>query len=484
MDASRLNLEPEVESPIRVPGSSGPQPQRGSDTDEDRPIPQVPQTLEETGLSLPFVSDLLLKTLYSRGTLSGTELVRHVRLPFTLLDDPLMDLQQRHLVEVRGVEGHGRRGYLFDITSEGRTRAREALARSGYVGPAPVPGDTYRHWVHQQGLRSEHIPPDHIQRGFRHLVLDPAMVDRIGPGINAGRSIFLYGPPGNGKTELAFAISQILGASIYIPYTVAVSGQPIALFDPHQHEVVEDAFDEHDEQADSLLVSAGPSFDPRFIRVRRPAVIVGGELTLDQLELEFDEVSGVLMAPPQMKANGGVFVIDDFGRQRVRPRDLLNRWMIPLDRGIDYLSLPSGQKLEVPFDCLVVFSTNLNPSELVEEAFLRRIRYKILVDNPTRDAFTEIFRRLCVKKGIEFDPGAIDYIFDNYYERDGLSPRACHPRDILADLTDMAEYAGIQPSLSRELLAEACESYFIDMPKPGAAGFDYSPGDDRRGRGR
>lgn len=448
----------------------------------DQPAPQVPRSLDEAGLSMPFVSDLLLKTLYSRGTCSGTELVRLVRLPFALLDDPLMDLQQRHMVEVRGVEGHGRRGYLFDITGEGRNRARELLSRSGYVGPAPVAGDTYRSWIRQQGLGTEHIPPDEIQRGFRHLVLDPAMVDRLGPGINGGRSIFLYGPPGNGKTELAYAISTILGASIYIPYTVQVGGQTISLFDPHVHEVVEDSFDSNVQDVDGPLVSSGPAFDPRFVKVRRPAVIVGGELTLDQLELEYDQVTGVHVAPPQMKANGGVFVIDDFGRQRVRPRDLLNRWMIPLDRGIDYLSLPNGQKLEVPFDCLVVFSTNLNPSELVEEAFLRRIRYKILVDDPDKDAFTEIFRRLCVKKGIEFDASAIDYIFENYYEGQGISPRACHPRDLLADLTDMAEYAGIRPSLSRELLEEACRSYFIDMPKPGATGFDYSRGDDRRGR--
>lgn len=481
MDTGELNSSSGAGPGLQDAGPiSRPEPRKR----DDQPTPPVPRSLDEAGLSLPFVSDLLLKTLYTRGTCSGTELVHLTRLPFALLDDPLMDIQQRHLIEVRGVEGHGRRGYLFDVTGEGRNRARELLSRSAYVGPAPVPGEAFRSWIRQQSLRTEHIPPDQIQRGFRHLVLDPVLVDRIGPGVNAGRSIFLYGPPGNGKTELAYAISGIMGASIYVPYTVDVAGQTIALFDPHVHEVVEDALEAHEEGAEGPVVSTGPAFDPRFIRIRRPAVIVGGELTLDQLELEYDQATGVHVAPPQMKANGGVFVIDDFGRQRVRPRDLLNRWMIPLDRGIDFLNLPSGQKLEVPFDCLVVFSTNLNPSELVEEAFLRRIRYKILVDNPTKDAFTEIFRRLCVKKGIEFDLEAIDYIFGQYYEGQGVEPRACHPRDILADLTDMAEYAGIQPSLSRELLAEACQSYFIDLPKPGEPGYvpTRGGGEERRGR--
>ncbi len=458
-------------------------PRRGAPgSGPERLVPPVPESLEEAGLSASFIEDLLLKVLYTRGACSGTILTRIVRLPFGLLDDSLLDLQQRHLIEVRGVEGHGRRGYVFDLTGEGRGRAREVMQANAYVGPAPVPGQVYSRWVREQSLRSEHISPEQVQRGFRHLVLDPQFIERIGPGINAGRSVFLYGPPGNGKTEIAYSISQILGSGIFIPHTVEVSGQIISLFDPYLHEVIDDGMEEPDGAPGSPVVSTWPRFDPRFLEIRRPAVIVGGELTLDQLELQFDASSGVFAAPPQMKANGGAFVIDDFGRQRVRPRDLLNRWMIPLDRGIDYLSLPTGQKLEVPFDCLVVFSTNLNPADLVEEAFLRRIRYKILVDNPDRDAFAEIFRRICVKNGIHFAPEAIDYIFSNYYKDDGFSPRACHPRDILSDLMDLARFEDIQPSLSPELLRRACESYFIDMPKPGQGGFDEPMHGDRRGR--
>jgi predicted ATPase with chaperone activity len=448
---------------------------------EEPPAPPVPRSLEEAGLTESFVSDLILKTLYSRGTLTGTGLVGLIRLPFGLLDDLLLDLQRRRLMEVRGSDGHSRRGYNFDLTTEGRTRAREALDTSGYVGPAPVPGDVYRNWIRKQSLRAERISPEQIKRGFQHLVLEPDFVDRIGPGINAGRSLFLFGPPGNGKTEVAYAISQILGTSIYIPRTVEVSGHPIALFDPYVHEVVDDGGQPEDGPG-GPVISTWPEFDPRFIRVRRPAVIVGGELTLDQLELQYDAAAGLYSAPPQMKANGGVFVIDDFGRQRVRPRDLLNRWMIPLDKGLDYLALRTGQKLEVPFDCLVVFSTNLNPADLVEEAFLRRIRYKLEMGNPSREAYGEIFRRMCNRKGIDYDPAAVDYIFNHYYGGQGIEPRACHPGDVISDLVDMAEFAGIGPTLSPELLADACESYFVALPKPGEGAYDNPRMGDRRGR--
>jgi hypothetical protein len=438
------------------------------DQEGEHLAPAVPRSLDEAGLGLEFVSDLILKTLYTRGACTGIELSQALCLPFGLLDDPLMDVQQRALIEVRGVEGHGRQGYVFDVTKEGRTRAREILEANPYVGPAPVPGPVYRRWVRHQSIRSETVSADRVRRGFRHLVLDHEFLERVGPGINAGRSIFLYGPPGNGKTEVAYAISGILGSHLYIPYAVEIGGHTIALYDSHVHERA----DEDDGLGDSdILFSSGPQYDPRFVRVKRPAVMVGGELTLDQLELQYDRSGGVYMAPPQMKANGGVFVIDDFGRQRVRPRDLLNRWMIPLDKGIDYLGLPTGQKLEVPFDCLVVFSTNLNPSELVEEAFLRRIRYKILMGNPNRDQFGEIFRRMCVRNGITYDDGAVDYIFTHYYEADGIAPRSCHPRDILADLIDLCTYKGIEPDLAPDLLAEACRSYFIDMPKPGESGY-------------
>ena len=426
---------------------------------DEGPVPPVPQSLAEIRLTPFFVSDLILKTLYSRGTLRGSQLVDLLRLPFALIDDLLLDLQTRRFVEVRGTDGHGRQSYLFTLTAEGRARAREAREVSAYVGPAPVTGAGYRHWTARQSLRTVRIPPEQIQRGLEHMVLPEDFHQRVGPGINSGRSLFLYGAPGNGKTELAFAIGRVMESTIFIPRMVELAGEIVSLYDPYLHELVDDGGSPEPDE-DGPLYSEWPRFDPRFVRIKRPSILVGGELTLEELDLQYDSSTGIHSAPPQMKANGGVFVIDDFGRQRVRPRDLLNRWMIPLDRGVDFLAMNTGHKLTVPFDCLVVFSTNLNPQDLVEEAFLRRIRYKLEVGNPDRDQYTEIFRRVCEKEGIDFDPGAVDFIFENYYDRGELEPRACHPRDVVSDLVDMAVYMGREPTLTPELIAAACESYF------------------------
>lgn len=427
--------------------------------------PPAPQTLEDTGLKPAYVSDLLLKTLYAYGAQSGDLLTRRAMLPYALLDDLLLALQQRRMVEVRGTEGHGRRSYIFDLTGEGRGRAREVMESNAYVGPAPVTAETYRWWVAIQSIRRDPIPRDRIVEGLSHLVLDEAFVDRLGPGINSGKSVFLYGHPGNGKTEIAFSIANIMGSSIYIPHAVEMDGQIIRVFDPYVHRVVDSMMDERDLGIDPSLLRDVAPYDTRFVHARRPAVVVGGELTLDELDPQDSGAAGVYVAPPQMKSNGGVFVIDDFGRQRVRPRELLNRWMIPLDRGTDYLRLSSGHKLEVPFDCLIFFATNLNPSDLVEEAFLRRIRYKIHMPNPDRKQYAEIMRRICAKRHIEFSQEAVDLIFHDFYGKLGISPRSCHPGDILADLCDHARYLGVEPQLTPELLMHACLSYFTDMPK-------------------
>ena len=369
------------------------------------------------------------------------------------------------MVEVRGTEGQGRRSYIFDVTGEGRTRTRELMASNAYVGPAPVTAETYRWWVAMQSVRKDPIPRERIHAGLSHLVLDEKFIDRLGPGINSGKSVFLYGHPGNGKTEIAFSIADIMGGNIYIPHAVEIEGQILKVYDPHAHVLADPVSGEGDIGIDPSLLREVPAHDPRFVRVHRPAVIVGGELTLDELDPQESGQIGVYSAPPQMKSNGGVFVIDDFGRQRVRPRDLLNRWMIPLDRGTDYLRLATGHKLEVPFDCLIFFATNLNPSDLVEEAFLRRIRYKIHMPNPDRKQYAEIFRRVCAKRGIEYDEAAVDLIFHDFYGKLEISPRSCHPGDLIADLCDHARYLGEEPILSTDLLMHACLSYFIDMPK-------------------
>lgn len=439
-------------------------------------IPPVPTTLEETGLDESFLLDLVLRTLYRHGAMGGERLERMLRLPYSLLDDPLLTLQQRRLVEVRGTQGHGRRGYVYDVTGEGRDRARELMQTSGYVGPAPVTMESYREWMYAQSVRTARVSRDQVRKGTEHLVLDPAFLDTLGPAINSGRSIFLYGSSGNGKTVIAEAVARLIGGTIFIPHAVRMDGHVVQVFDPTVHRVVEDAWDDQgyeDFQGESdekpTFVRAPAYHDPRFVEIERPVVVVGGELTLEQLELQHDPVTGVFRAPPQVKANGGVLVIDDFGRQRVRPRDLLNRWMYPLERHVDFLNLPTGQKLGVPFECLLIFATNLNPADLVEEAFLRRIRYKILVENPTRSQYAEILERSCAAGGVDYVPEALDQIYDEYYGPLGIAPRKCHPRDLVRLVVDMAGYTGESPTLSPDAVRWACRSYFLNA----------APGDER-----
>ena len=433
--------------------------------EEPEAAPPVPETLEATGLSSAAISDLLLRTLHQQGARTGAQLEGFIRLPFHLLDDELLTLQQRRLVEVRSTQGVGRRGYLFDLTGEGRDRVREILPTNRYVGPAPVPLGQYWTVVDRQKVQNVRVGRDYVRAGFRHMVLDEDLIDSVGPAINSGRSLFLYGDAGNGKTTIAEAISEMMGGTIFVPFALEIEGQIIAVFDPLHHRPPDD---EDSEDSERWLQPA-QGYDARFIRVHRPVVMVGGELTLDQLELQFDPQSGVFRAPPQVKANGGVFIIDDFGRQRVRPRDLLNRWMLPLEKHVDFLTMPMGPKMPVPFECLLIFSTNLDPSELVEEAFLRRIRYKILVGDPSREQYEEIFMRCCAARGIEYDSQAVEYLYENYYDRYGILPRACHPRDIVNQVSDLAQYLEVEASLATQMLKLACGAYFLDMPDPPAA---------------
>lgn len=446
---------------------------------DDLGAPPVPETLEETGLDAAFVSDLLLKVLYRGGAQSGRGLADRIRLRFGLLDEQLLDLQQRHLIEVRRTEGHGRQGYVFDLTTEGRSRAREAMSQSRYVGPAPVPFETYVRWVERQSVQNRDIAPGEIRDALDHLVLDASFVDAVGAAANSGTALFLYGNPGNGKTAVARALAGLFGDPIYMPHAVSVEGGTIIqLHDPVFHQPVTaddgEAADGGgaDEEAEAPLLEPPPAHDQRFAHVQRPAVTVGGELSMDQLELQHDAQAGVYRAPLQLKANGGVFVLDDFGRQRIPPRDLLNRWMVPLEDRRDYLSLPTGHKLSVPFDCFLVFSTNLNPTDLVEEAFLRRLRYKVEATDPSREQFEAILRGCCEAEDLEYHDEAVDLIYGDYYARDGVEPRACHPRDLVRHIRDEARYRGERPELTRETVDRACRTYFLELP---AAGEHSSP---------
>ena len=423
--------------------------------------PPVPDSVEDTGLTAEFLMDLLLRTLYVQGARTGVALTETLRLPFTLLDDFLLTLQTRRLLELRGTTGHGRSAYVFDLTNQGRNRARESMQTVAYVGPAPVPLAQYRDWCERQSIRNAQVSRETVREGLSWLVLEPALLDLLGPAVNSAKSVFLHGESGNGKTAIAETMARMVGGSMYLPHAIEVGGEVLILFDPVHHIPVANG-DPGLEAARSFL-RAPSDYDRRYVHVERPVVLVGGELSMEQLDLQYDRQAKVYQAPFQMKANGGVLIVDDFGRQRVPPRDLLNRWIVPLERRVDYLTLHTGVKFPVPFECLIVFATNIAPDHLVEEAFLRRIHYKIRVDSPNRSQYEEIFRRCCQERGLTYVPSAPAQIYRDYYERLGIDPRGCHPRDILEHMLDIASYRNQPRKLSPDLIDAACRSYFLEL---------------------
>ena len=441
--------------------------------------PPVPQTLAATGLSPEVLTDLILKTLYAQGARSGLELHEAVRLPFPLVDERLLELQQRLFVEVRSSTGTGRGGYVFDLAGKGRERAREAMETNQYVGPAPVPLEQYRAWVEAQTIRRVTVTRDRIRAGFSHLVLDPKFLEQLGPAINSAKSMFLYGDSGNGKTNLAESIARLLGGDIFVPHAVLVDGQIMVIHDPVYHRVRPEPGAEPPGEGPTWL-RAAPGYDRRFAHVSRPVVFTGGELTLNQLDLEYDTHTRIYQAPFQVKANGGVLIIDDFGRQQVEPRDLLNRWIVPLEKRVDFLTMHTGHKFPVPFDCLLIFATNLDPNDLVDEAFLRRIHYKINVLSPTYLEYEQIFRRCCVARQLPFRSDRVRYVYERYYQRLGIEPRGCHPRDLIDHLYDSARYLDEEPELTEELLDRACTSYVLDMPDAPAVSAGSGEADEGR----
>jgi predicted ATPase with chaperone activity len=335
-----------------------------------------------------------------------------------------------------------------------------------YVGIAPVPLEQYRAYMRAFQRRTpQKVTRAQVRGAFGHLVISDRVLDQIGPAVNAGHSMFVYGPPGNGKTVISQAIRKLLGGHLYIPHALEVQGNIIRFFDPVNHE-------ELPETEKPPVVSdfdIGEQTDRRWIRCRRPMVMVGGELTLDALALSYNTAAGFYGAPVQAIANGGVLVIDDFGRQQCAPRDLLNRWIVPLESGVDFLTLASGQKFEIPFMALVVFATNIKPADLVDEAFLRRIHYKIFAESPTRHEFMEIFERCCRDRDIAFSEPAVAQMLDSYYRPRGLQPRGCHPRDLIDQLISLADYMDAPRLMTPELLELACAAYFVDEREPSSA---------------
>ena len=421
-------------------------------------LPPEPRSIEDTGLSSAFISSLVLKVMYTRGFLSGHEIADALKLPFSNIVDQVLDyLRHEHLTEVKGssASGFGESSFQYVITEQGRGRARELMTDNSYTGPAPVRLDAYNNAVAVQSLAGQPISQERMRAALKHLVISDNLMGQIGPAVNSGKSIFLYGAPGNGKTALAESFGSMLPGSMYIPYAITTDGHVIKLHDALNHRSARES------EGVEIDPKRGERHDRRWVLIQRPAIQTGGELVLDSLDLVYDPSNKFYEAPYQMKANGGLFLIDDFGRQQVRPRDLLNRWIMPLEKRVDFLTLVTGRKIEVPFDALIVFSTNLNPDELVDEAFLRRIRYKIEIKDPTWDQYREIFKRVCHNRGIEYREDALGNLINEQYLKVKRSPRVVHPRDILDELIDIARYRGVPSELSQDLLDQACKSYFL-----------------------
>jgi hypothetical protein len=417
-------------------------------------MPPAPRTVEETGLSPDLILQMVTKTLHFAGELVGTALADRLGVPFAVIEPSLELLKRERHCEIIGGALVGTSSYRYRLSDAGRVRAALFLEESHYVGALPVPLDQYQAYM---GLVTHTVAAtrDNVRGAFSHLVLGDRMLDQLGPAIAAWHSLFVYGPPGNGKTVISQAIRNLLHGDIAIPHAVSVDGHVIRVFDPVNHELAGD-----DRDLSGKLERSEP-LDGRWVRCRRPLVTVGGELTLDALELGYSPITGFYRAPLQVIANGGVLVIDDFGRQHVAPRDLLNRWIVPLESRVDYLSLQTGQKFQMPFKVFAVFATNLKPGDLVDEAFLRRIQYKVLAESPTLEEFARIFDNYCREKEIPYEPGAAEELASDLRRR-GLRLRGCHPRDLIEHALALGSYLGKPRLLTFELLAEASTSYFVE----------------------
>ena len=417
--------------------------------------PPAPTSIKEAGVGHKLLFDLVLKLMHAEGLGTLSLLAARARLPVALISDLVEEAREFALVESLGARGRELSAELrYALTGKGHDWAIEALERCQYVGPAPVSLEAFREQVEKQRITRERAGPEQIMRSFAHLVLPDDLLARLGPAVNSGKSILLYGRSGNGKTAIAEALRDAFADVIAVPHAIAVGGQIINFFDAHVHQV---APGNHGAEPNEGF---GPRRDRRWVACRRPITVVGGELTLEMLDLVFDDAARFYEAPAHLKATGGIFVIDDFGRQRASPESILNRWVVPLERGVDYLSLRTGRKFPVPFDGLVIFSTNLSPTEMADEGMLRRLHYKIEVTEPSMEDYARIWAQLCRGRGMELPEDLVPFLEETFYAHGAVTRAGYHPRYLLDQVAAICEYRGIPPRLDRTLVALAWSNLF------------------------
>jgi hypothetical protein len=420
------------------------------------PYPPVPQNFEEIGLPENLLANLFLKLAFFCHSFTLREMSEALKIPLELVELLNDYLKQQKFVDVsprdllRPLAGHLATEIRYTLSDSGKKAAEQQLEFNSYVGPAPVNLEDYWDWVEAQTIQQVEVKEHQLRDAFRDYVVSETLFEEIGPAIASGRSLFLFGPSGNGKTVLASCVGEVFHAPIFIPYALYVQGQIIRVFDESTHQRVA-----------SSPEAPAQARDRRWVLCRRPVIIAGGEMTESALEPKYNPVSKYYEAPHQIQANNGIFIIDDFGRQKIDPKQLLNRWMYPLETRQDFCNLHTGQQFAVPFDQLVIFCTNLDPNTLADEAFLRRIRHKVFIGYISQEQYLEIFRRVCKENGLEFDQQVVQEIMDQFYLRGSRPLRACHPRDLVEKLLDRAKFKGVTPQLTYKDLNLACQTYFI-----------------------